>query len=170
LIIPGYMGSGEQHWQTWMQTKIQDATRVEQLWDAPVLATWVENVESVVEQATEPVWLVAHSFGCLVSVLVAPADPERFTPSGLRAERYWDTNLSVKPLIPTQKLNCPSLIIASDDDPWMQISKAKEWGELWGSQLEILSAAGHINTASGYGPWPAGLERFQKLKEEYSFS
>jgi hypothetical protein len=46
----------------------------------------------------------------------------------------------------------------------MQASKARLWGDCWGSRTFTLKNAGHINTASGFGPWPDGLKLFKHFK------
>jgi len=40
-------------------------------------------------------------------------------------------------------------------------------GECWGSKVLELDAVGHINTASGFGPWPLGLKVLQEFKSIY---
>jgi len=102
-------------------------------------------------------------------MLVAPADPDRFDQNGVKHSQGIGTSESVIALIPTHALPVPSMLIASDNDPWMQASKARLWGECWGSRTFTLKDAGHINTSSGFGPWPDGLKlfkHFQSTKQE----
>ena len=175
LIVPGYKGSGDAHWQTWIEGHTS-AYRVEQNWDEPILSRWADNVRHAIDRFAGPVWIVAHSFGCLATVsaaidkqdkvagvmLVAPADPERFTLTGVRKD--WTPTESVRGLIPVGLLPFPSLVVASDDDPWMKLTTVRLWSECWGSHLKILHSAGHINIASGFGPWPMGLSLFRDLQ------
>lgn len=101
LIVPGFHGSGPGHWQTWLEGELPDARRVGGIdWDTPLLARWAGEVRREIDEAAGAVWLVAHSFGCLASVvaaadrphkvagllLVAPADPERFELLGVRED------------------------------------------------------------------------------------
>ena len=181
LIVPGYKGSGETHWQTWIENHIAGAQRINQNWDEPILARWADNIRLAIDHCPQSVWLVAHSFGCLASVaaavdradkisglmLVAPADPERFTPSGVRPIDDRNSTESIRGLLPTKRLKFPSIIIASTNDPWMQLAKAKLWGECWGSKVLALDSVGHINTASGFGPWPLGLKLLREFKSIY---
>ena len=178
LIIPGYLGSEEAHWQTWFENQIPEAQRVEQTWDRPVLEEWAYNITAALNELSSPAWLVAHSFGCLASILaaiespekvnglmlVAPADPERFDGSGIKRWHGHGASESIRANIPAHPLPVPSLLIASDNDPWMQSSKARLWGDCWGSQTLTLHAAGHINTSSGFGPWPDGLKLFSHFR------
>jgi len=143
-----------------------------------VLAHWAQAVRDGIDRAPGPVWLVAHSFGCLAAVLaagsrrervaglmlVAPADPERFTPQGLRDAKTLPELPSLARWIPRSPLGAPSLVVASTNDPWVRLSSAAYWAQCWGSQLENIGAAGHINVDSGHGPWPHGLALFKALQ------
>jgi predicted alpha/beta hydrolase family esterase len=178
LIIPGFQGSEDAHWQTWFQSKIKNSQRVHQNWDEPILAYWAENVRNSIDKCNGKVWIIAHSFGCLAAILagidrykniagamlVAPADPERFTLGGVLEESELDGSESIRSLIPTHPLPFPTLVIASDDDPWMQASKVQLWSDIWNSEFISLPSAGHINTASGFGPWDAGLTLFNNFQ------
>ncbi len=105
LILPGVGGSEPEHWQSWLEEQLDDAKRIEQAdWNNPVLHTWRQPLDHALLTAAEPVWIVAHSFGCLVTMsalssrvlarkvagvfLVAPASPERFTPAGFTRLTY----------------------------------------------------------------------------------
>jgi len=179
LIVPGFHGSGPAHWQTWFEAQVPDARRVSGIdWEQPVLARWAQAVRDGIDRSPGPVWLVAHSFGCLASVLaaasrpervaglllVAPADPERFTPRGLRDASTVPELPSLARWIPRKPLDAPSLVVASTNDPWVRLSSAAYWAQCWGSQLENIGAAGHINVDSGHGPWPHGLALFKALQ------
>lgn len=175
LIVPGFHGSGPSHWQSWLQDREPQARRVDGIdWERPVLADWAAAVGRGIDMAPGPVLVVAHSFGCLASVcaaarrpqrvaglmLVAPADPERFAPAGLREE---DQD-SISHAIPDRPLGMPSLVVASTNDPWVRLSSAAYWADKWGGFLVNVGAAGHINVDSGHGPWPRGLELLDALR------
>ena len=79
----------------------------------------------------------------------APADPRRFDePAALLDER----------------LPCPSLVVASSNDPWVATATAEHWAGQWGSAYLNIGPAGHINVDSGHGPWPQGLRLFAQLQ------
>lgn len=179
LILPGYQGSGPDHWQTWFEAQIPEARRVDGIdWERPILNDWVEAVRRAIQGAPHPVWLVAHSFGCLTAVaasqgfadriagalLVAPADPERFSRLGVRpAGRHGETR-SLAACLPRARLPFPSLVVASCDDPWMRFDRVRHWAGIWGSALIDIGPAGHINVDSGFGPWPQGLRLYRALQ------
>ena len=179
LIVPGYLGSGPAHWQSWIESRIPDTRRVRHVdWDAPVLARWAQAVRDEIDAAAGPLWLVAHSFGCLASVvaaadrpdkvaglmLVAPADPERFTPRGVRTSTSGVTEPGLSGCLPRRLLPMPGLVVASTNDPWVRLSSAAYWADQWGCRLAEIGAAGHINADSGHGPWPLGLRLFESLR------
>lgn len=178
LIVPGYRGSGAGHWQTWLESELPDTRRVAGIdWDAPLLARWAGEVRREIDAAAGAVWLVAHSFGCLAGVvaaadrpqrvagllLVAPADPERFELVGLREDPR--RSAGVGSFLPQSAFTCPSILVASGNDPWLKPEAARGWAERWGSRLVDVGDAGHINIESGHGPWPLALTLLQQLRD-----
>jgi predicted alpha/beta hydrolase family esterase len=65
--------------------------------------------------------------------------------------------------IPLLTLPFPSIVVASEDDPWVSLERAGFFAERWGSRFQNIGKAGHINLAAGFGPWPQGLELLQQL-------
>ncbi len=59
--------------------------------------------------------------------------------------------------MPLLRLPFPSTVVASSNDPYVSLERARYFAQCWGSQFVDLGAAGHINTASGLGDWPAGV-------------
>lgn len=166
LIVPGLNGSGTDHWQTWLERNVPGAVRVIQRdWSDPYLPHWSARVRRELARVPGRIFIVAHSFGCLAAaqatfdygeqvsglMLVAPADPEMF---GAAAS------------LPERPLGVPAVVVASTNDPWMRFARAAEWTETWGAELINLGAVGHINAASGFGPWPEGLAMLRRLRRE----
>lgn len=180
LIVPGFRGSGAAHWQTWFEQQLPDARRVSGIdWDVPCLDDWVEQVVREIDAAPSPIWLVAHSFGCLATVvaaaqredkvagvfLVAPADPWRFVKSGLRELKPSNEQLdTIDHDLPQSRLGFNSMVVASSNDPWVKITVAGYWAQRWGSHFISVGDAGHINIDAGFGPWPDGLALFQSMQ------
>lgn len=164
LVVPGLRNSGPGHWQTWLEATVPGTRRVEQAdWEHPCLSEWAAKVRAAIDATPDPLWIVAHSFGCLASVtaafsrpqrvrgalLVAPADPDRFRQPAVLLE---------------ERLAFPSLLVASSNDPWVAAGVAERWAGAWGSDYVNIGAAGHINVDSGHGPWPQGLAFFEQVK------
>jgi predicted alpha/beta hydrolase family esterase len=127
----------------------------------------VETLEGDIAAAKGPVVLVAHSLGCLAvarcarspaihgALLVTPPDVERpdFPPI---VEGFAP--------IPREPLSFPSVVVASQNDPFTAFERARELAAAWGSRLVDAGAAGHINSDSGFGPWPLGEQLLAELR------
>lgn len=172
LIVPGWSGSGPEHWQTRWQAKMPNARRVEQDdWFRPVLHRWLARLVEAVEEAPRPVVLVAHSAGV---PLVAHAAPR--LPSGRVAGAFLVAPPSEANLLalegmsdpdfapfPRAPLPFPAVLVASRNDPLCDFTDADAFAAAWGADLVDAGEAGHINSASGHGPWPEGLMRLGRL-------
>jgi len=173
LILPGWQGSGPEHWQTHWQRLLPDARRVEQDdWLRPDPKRWVASLERAIACSPVPVVLIAHSLGCVTvarwaaettaarharvlgALLVAPADVER---PGCPVELQ-----GFAPL-PRQTLPFPSRVVTSDNDHAISLPRAEALAQDWGSELDVLPGAGHINTRSGHRQWEEGLVHLAKL-------
>jgi predicted alpha/beta hydrolase family esterase len=161
LIQPGWHNSGAHHWQTlWEQELGPDATRVPQRdWNLPDRAAWTQTLEDSIRRAPRPVVVLAHSVGCLAAltalartptaaaVLVAPADAER--PGAPPAVESFNP-------IPMERMPLPLLVVASDNDPYCSLDRARAFAGAWQAELEIVREGGHLNEEAGFGPWPDG--------------
>lgn len=165
VVAPGLHNSGRGHWQTRWETMHPSFERIEQRhWDMPDLAAWSAQVGHTLRRSARPAIVVAHSFGCLATVhraaagatnlagalLVAPADPYKFGIS---------VDLAIKPLV------IPTIVIGSENDPWLSLTGAQRWARQWGSAFVNAGPLGHINTDSMLGDWPFGLALLEQLVE-----
>jgi hypothetical protein len=66
-------------------------------------------------------------------------------------------------LLPHGALPCPSIMVASANDPWMTAHSAETWARRWGSDFVNAGALGHINAESGLGDWRFGQRLLQAL-------
>jgi len=163
LTIPGLWNSGPQHWQTHWEASHPTWTRVQQRnFDLPDRDEWVAALDDVVRAQPEPPVLVSHSLGCsLVGQWVKDrggrgvAGAFLVGPSDVEAPDYPIEGRSFSSM-PLVRLPFPSLVIASTDDVYVSIARAEEFARAWGSELRFIGPAGHINGASGHGPWPEG--------------
>jgi uncharacterized protein len=172
LIIPGYEGIGVVHWQSRMAGKLSTARVVDQPdWLHTSLDNAVTEVVKAVHAATRPVVFVAHSLG---NLLVAQAVPA-LKAAGL-IDRVKGAYLVAVPAsralselgsvdrafanIPRDPLPFPSVLVASSNDPFASLEEAADISAAWGSKLIEAGEQGHINTASGHGPWPEGMMSF----------
>ncbi|MDE3254095.1 MAG: alpha/beta hydrolase [Bacteroidota bacterium] len=170
LIIPGLGNSGPEHWQTYFESESDQCKRILQNeWDAPDCSEWIRNIQQTLE-AYDPndVVLIGHSLGCATiahwaakyqirikgAMLVAPSD--------LEAPAYQFPATGFAP-IPLNTLPFRSIVVASEDDPWVSLERAKFFAGHWGSEFVNIGKAGHINAASGHFRWDEGLAILKTL-------
>ena len=170
LILPGLYNSGPEHWQSRWESAHSEWRRVIQDdWERPRCVDWVARLDAAVLAAPDAV-LVAHSSSCALvahwvaaggagrvrgALLVAPSDPEAASypagPSGFAP-------------MPLGRLPFPSVVVASTNDPYVTAERARQFAGSWGSRLVTVGDAGHINSQSGLGDWPAGFALLEELR------
>ncbi|MEU3598908.1 alpha/beta hydrolase [Streptomyces sp. NPDC006798] len=174
VIIPGIYGSDERHWQSrWEKRWGSSAVRTAPAsWSEPDLPDWVAAIQSAYEIAAgrdHRVALVAHSLGCwavahwlretrpdaVTTFLVAP--PDTHDPRFPRDAARTFVDLEALPL------PGPSLLVASDDDPYCDAETSLSLAKGWQTRALVLEGRGHINSDSGLGDWPKGLELLRGL-------
>jgi predicted alpha/beta hydrolase family esterase len=161
LLVPGLDGSTGGHWQQWWNETDPSAKMVSftDLGDPVPSAMEMELVSAILEHPG--CILVGHSLGAILiarildewpqldvagALLVAPAEPKDHP----RIHRFDP--------IRERPLGVPSIAVISQNDPLMGHARAKQLARSWKAGLIDLGMAGHINLASGFGPWPLGLE------------
>ena len=171
LILAGLGDSGENHWQSYWLRKFENSTKVIQdNWDEPQPEEWLAKLNQSIQELDSPTILVAHSLAVSLvlhwasknsnpnivgAVLVAPADVDSqdHTP-----ESIW--NFSPIPLI---KLNFPTVVVSSDNDPYVSLERAEYFAEIWGSDFVNIGSKGHINSDSNLEFWEEGQLLLQQL-------
>jgi predicted alpha/beta hydrolase family esterase len=162
LIVPGRGGSGPEHWQS-LWTDKYSARRVEHReWNAPIASEWINAFDATLAACPAPPVIVGHSLGCILiahwavqhfrqvkaAMLVAPPDVESDSHTAPEAHVF-------RP-IPMRLLPFPSVVVASSNDPRCNINRARFFAKAWGADFRDVGEKGHINVASGLGPWAEG--------------
>ena len=172
ILVYGYDGSGPGHWQRWIESELRRCNLPVLFPELPAPAApqknvWVAELAELLAAQREPVTLVCHSLGCWAVdhlftergllgthavLLVAPPSPfllfepvETFLPSP-RSSAVW------------APIAARSLLVGSDNDEFTAPEEFEEIARSIGVGSQIIPGAGHINVASGYGPWPFALE------------
>lgn len=173
MIAPGLGDSGPDHWQSVWAACLPRCVRVVQRdWDRPDRELWLHGLRRAIAAADAPVIVVAHSLACALvahavarfpgliaavrgALLVAPADVDSpaHTPPETRG---------FAPM-PRARLPFPATVIASSDDPYVTLDRARGFAAAWGADFVAAGALGHINAASSLGAWPAGRRALQAL-------
>jgi predicted alpha/beta hydrolase family esterase len=140
------------------------------------LARRVADLDRAIAEEPGPVVLVAHSAGCITVAFWASAYSGPVRAALLVAPPYLDPAWTPGPddppdaphpplpeheqarsiVVPLSALPFPSILVASRTDPHATFEQSEGYARAWGSRLVDAGDAGHISTASGYGPWPAG--------------
>ncbi|MEF3192193.1 MAG: alpha/beta hydrolase [Campylobacterales bacterium] len=170
LIIHGLGGSDKPHWQAWLADKLMHSPTCNVHFpqlpnrDHPKLEAWCEVVWGILEEGVIDT-VVAHSLGCylwahLVArhpelrlnklLLVAPPRPNLAWPA---LADFWPA-----PEVTLRDSSDEGLVVLSDNDELCRVKEGRALAEGWGLPTVVLPKAGHINVASGYGPWPWVLE------------
>lgn len=165
LIVPGLNGSPEGHWQRHWAHRDASSELVEQEeWSKPRLTDWLHTLEARIEASAPGVILVAHSLGCALvgilagrpaashvsgALLVAPADLGSLAELHPTIREFAAAQAAAR----DEVLPFASILVASRNDPFMPYAGAARLAARWGSALVDLGEAGHVNIASGYGPW-----------------
>lgn len=174
LVLPGLGSSGPDHWQTHLERRDPTCLRVTQdEWDAPSCAAWVRRLDEVLAGEQAPVVLVTHSSSNAMvchwaaqatpdalakvsaALLVAPSDPD--------GPNYPPGPTGFAPML-LVRLPFRTTVVASTNDPYVDVAQARRYAAAWGSELVLLEGAGHINTASGHGAWPEVDALLQALR------
>jgi len=173
VLVYGYDGSGPGHWQRWLEAELRQRhvpVVFPELPDPlqPQKDLWVAGLTDVVAQRNgAPVTFVGHSLGCWAidhflaergaqgvhaALLVAPPSPyllfepvDSFLPPP-RQRTAW------------APIAARSLLVGSDNDDFTSTEELQEIAAAIGIGWHLIPGAGHINTATGYGPWPFVLE------------
>ncbi len=171
LLLHGWGGSDFPHWQSWLAGKIaKEYGCVNFLkfsnFDTPKLDVWMQELLVVLEDF-QPDIVICHSLAntlwfhlCNTKKIPEIENLYLVAPPSLTCK--------VKELHEFFPLNAPNklyakntLLITSDNDPYMSIDKAQTLQQSLHVRMEVLQNAGHINTDSGYGEWKWMLEELR---------
>jgi predicted alpha/beta hydrolase family esterase len=173
LVLHGLGGPGPQHWYTWLAGELRTAGREVQLpvlpnSVEPVLADWLRELHDSMRRLPDTGYdLVCHSAGSLLwlhHAASAPADLPR--PARVALVAIPDSEHVDPPSFRDVPLDAEAVhraaegtvLIAGDDDPTCPAGAAVVFGTPLKLATTLIPGGGHLNPASGYGPWPAMLD------------
>ena len=178
LIVPGLRDHVEAHWQTLLSTQLPQVQTVPPMGREDLdCAKRVQAIEAAMATISGPVVIVAHSGGCVMvahwahisahahrvkgALLATPPDFERPMPEGYPTLAALQTGGWLP--VPRKPLPFRSLVATSDNDPLATRECVLALAQDWGSETEDLGPVGHLNPASGYGPWPQAVALIERL-------
>ena len=173
LILPGLWNSGPRHWQSlWHERNPHWRRAAHRDWTNPHCDEWVAELDAAIADCQGAPILVAHSLGCmLVAHWARCGSPLKVAgaflaaPSDVEAASFPFDPGSWAP-VPMEALPFPSLVVGSDNDSAASATRAIELARDWGSDVAILSGAGHINVKSGHQRWEQGFAYLYRLQSQ----
>ena len=178
LIVPGLRDHVDTHWQTSLAAQLPAVRTVAPMGRTGAgldRAARVEAIERAAQAVEGPIVIVAHSGGCPMlahwaaetsrpvkgALLATPPEldrpmPEGYPPLQALKDGGWFP-------VPMQALPFPSIVAASRNDPLARFAQVEQMARACGSRLVALGEAGHLNPATGFGPWPRALDFIAEL-------
>ena len=176
LIVPGLRDHAPDHWQTLLAQRLERVRTVPPMGrDSIDLAPRIEAIERAAVEIEGQLILVAHSAGAVMAahwaahtrrpvlgaLLATPPDLDWPLPDGYPTMEALDAAGWLP--VPRSPLPFPSIVAASRNDPLAEFEDVVEIARCWGARLEDIGEAGHLNPASGYGPWPLAERLISEL-------
>lgn len=172
LILHGWGGSHPGHWQYWLYEALK--SRGEEVLfptlphpDRPQLDEWLAALEDILHKKdTRDFTVVTHSLSGALWLHYIMRYPEHEVESiYLVAPTPDDCGISeLKSFFPLPEMKLQNgkakyLMVASNNDAYISGEKFRQLAEKLAIPLKILPEVGHVNVASGFGPWPWILEK-----------
>ena len=176
VIVPGLRDHVPEHWQTILAAQLPGAVSVAPLGrDDLRCAARAASIEQATAAIPREIILVAHSGGVISvahwakstrrrirgALLVVPPDFDQPLPLGYPTTRELEQGGWLP--VPRERFLFSSIVAASRNDPLCKYERAVELAQGWGSRVVDLGDVGHLNPASGFGPWPRAVELIDQL-------
>lgn len=164
LLLHGWGGSDDPHWQAWLAGEIaKDYGTVSfPLLDNPHFPTknrWIKQTKSLLAEF-QPEVVICHSLGNTLWFHLChegdiPSVKRLLLVAPPRLDLQLDTIKSFFPVTPPSSLFAEEvMLVTSDNDPYMTQEEASELQKALGVEMKVLNNGGHINADSGFGEWP----------------
>lgn len=178
LIVPGLRDHVPQHWQTLLAPQLPRVVTVPPMGREDLdCRARLDAIEQAARTAGGPLVVVAHSGGVVMvahwaretrcdvrgALLAVPPDFEEPMPAGYPS--LDDLRLGGWLPVPRDRLPFPSIVVASRNDPLARFDRVAQLARGWGSALVDLGEVGHLNPASGFGPWPLAHAFIEQLSQ-----
>jgi serine hydrolase len=169
LLVPGRGIASSEHWlQRWADAHPEYRWAPEPPGPPFILRERVAALDAVVSESDEPAVLIAHSAGCITTAVWAASHAGPVRAALLVTPPYVDGLESDDPLeapwvVPRSRLPFRSVVVASRTDPYTTFAQFEQFAMDWGAELFDAGDVGHLDTASGFGPWPVGEQLVSEL-------
>ena len=172
LLLHGWGGSDNTHWQSWLAGEIaKEYGCVNFLkfsdMDFPKLDVWMKELHVELE-SFKPDIVICHSLAntlwfhlCNNSVLSEIQKLYLVAPPSMHCNI--EELQSFFPLhVPTNLYAKSTTLVTSTNDPYLTQNEAKELQNSLHVEMQVLEDAGHINADSGFGEWTWILQKIKK--------
>lgn len=173
LTIPGLGGSNSLHWQSKWEDRYDTCSRVPGIdWNIPDKDLWLDALDTAIQGCSKPPLVAAHSLGCALlahwawsrnsvsikgAIFVAPGDVNNRATLPSEALCF-----APMPLLPMPFL---SMVIASENDPYVTVDIAQKFATAWGSRFLNIGKKSHINADSNLADWDQGWDQLHSLPQ-----
>ncbi|BAK82660.1 RBBP9/YdeN family alpha/beta hydrolase [Komagataeibacter medellinensis] len=172
VIVPGLDGSLSHHWQSRWEHVLRlhgiGVHRVRQRnWARPTYRMWADTLRLTLGRTgPRPAIVVAHSLGAALSVRMA-AEEGLGNVAGIFLVALADVasyrgaeqaRVAEFAALPTGALPLPAMLVASRNDEWLAMSRARSLSATWHATLRDAGRAGHIGNYAPIGAWPDGMD------------
>lgn len=173
VVVPGWNGSGDGHWQTWLEGQLDGDGRETRRpafadVDHPDLAEWLEALRAALaDLPADGFDVVAHSLGAVLWLhhvaapdgsprparvaLVSPPSPGTSIPE---IAGFFPPPMDVDAV---RRGADGTVLVGSDDDPYLPEGITAAYGLPLKMATTVVPGGGHLNDDSGYGEWAAVL-------------
>jgi predicted alpha/beta hydrolase family esterase len=169
LLVPGRGIPRPEHWlRRWADARPGYRWAPEPPAPPLVLRDRVAALDRTIRESEEPAILIAHSAGCVTVAVWAAGHrgPVRaallVTPPDIEGARPDDPS-DLPWVLPRTRLPFRAVLVGSRTDPYSTFDRFEQLAVDWGARLVDAGDAGHLDTSSGYGPWPDGERLVEEL-------
>jgi predicted alpha/beta hydrolase family esterase len=167
VLVAGLHGVTPDHWLARWAGRLKTAHLVQQAdWSRPNRPDWLLAFRQAAAIGNRPLIVVGHGLGATTIIAALPQAPRSIAGAFFVApatDRSILANAAIDPTfapVPLAPLPFPAHVLASSNDPYCALADAQALASAWGASFADIGELGHVDPASGHGPWPEGLMSF----------
>lgn len=178
LVVPGLRDETPGHWQALLAGEMLNTVSLPAMGRTNIdLTARIGQIEEAVRAIAGPVIVVAHSGGVIATVHWAKrtrarihgaflATPPTFSdPLGPEFPALAEFERQGWTPVPRSPLPFRTIVAASRNDPLGAYEGVCELARASGARVVDLGESGHLNPASGFGPWPMAAQLIRDLAD-----
>ncbi len=181
FIVHGYMASVDSHWFPWLQEKLSAlgaSAKIVQLPQPnhPDAEEWAAALREQIGRVDANTYIVAHSLGCISSLLYLQQHPDRVQSQlggAILVSGFAESLAALPELNPFMHapLNDERLVsaireravIAARNDEIVPVEASRQLAQRLDAELHELERGGHFLDSDGFTEFPLALELVIKM-------